>query len=129
MYLGGSGPAQSPGTQQRDAIAGRPDEWAARRGATETNVTAPVPLKGGGARLPGADHVMLTTAPRSYITFCPKRQHQMVQLTPGFTYRGAGLKEASTTTEAVNCQVIVCWRSQIALITKKTPPLYQTPQW
>ena len=34
-------------TEERDAIAGRPDEWVAHRGVTKTNVTAPVPQKGG----------------------------------------------------------------------------------
>lgn len=37
--------------QERDAIAGRLDEWVARHAATETNVTAPVSPKWGGAWL------------------------------------------------------------------------------
>ncbi|KAI4823667.1 hypothetical protein KUCAC02_012244, partial [Chaenocephalus aceratus] len=34
-------------TEERDAIAGRPDEWVARHAMTKTNVTAPVPQKRG----------------------------------------------------------------------------------
>lgn len=45
--------------EERDAIAGRPDEWVARRAMTKTNVTAPVLQKGGGVEPPKGDHVML----------------------------------------------------------------------
>lgn len=57
VYLGCSQAKTCPvsgHTQERDAIAGRLDEWVARHGATETNVTAPVPRKGGGGVL--GDH-------------------------------------------------------------------------
>lgn len=39
--------------EERDAIAGRPDEWLARRALTKTNVTAPISQKGrgGGAEI------------------------------------------------------------------------------
>lgn len=51
VYLGCSQAKTCPvsgHTQERDAIAGRLDEWVARHGATETNVTALVPRKEGG---------------------------------------------------------------------------------
>lgn len=50
VYLGCSQAQACPvfgHTQERDAIAGRPDEWVARHAVTETNVTAPVSQKGG----------------------------------------------------------------------------------
>lgn len=53
VYLGCSRAQTCPvfgHTQERDAIAGRPDEWVARHGVTETNVTAPVSQRGGGGR-------------------------------------------------------------------------------
>lgn len=50
-------------TEERDAIAGRPDEWVAHSSVTKTNVTAPVSQKGGGAQLPRGEHVVLTTSP------------------------------------------------------------------
>lgn len=72
VYLGCSQAQTCPvsgHTEERDAIAGRPDEWVARRAMTKTNVTAPVPQKGGGAQLPkgrscDADHLpFLATSP------------------------------------------------------------------
>lgn len=66
VYLGCSQAQTCPvsgHTEERDAIAGRPDEWVAHRTMTKTNVTAPVPQKGGGAQPPRGDHVMLTTSP------------------------------------------------------------------
>lgn len=65
VYLGCSQAQTCPvfgHTQERDAIAGRPDEWVARRAVTETNVTAPVSQKGGGAQLPKGAHVTVTTS-------------------------------------------------------------------
>lgn len=51
VYLGCSQAKTCPvsgHTQERDAIAGRLDEWVARHAVTETDVTAPVSRKGGG---------------------------------------------------------------------------------
>lgn len=65
VYLGCSQAQTCPvfgHTQERDAIAGRPDEWVARPAVTETNVTAPVSQKGGGAQLPEGAHVTATTS-------------------------------------------------------------------
>lgn len=70
VYQGGSEAQTRPvsgHTEERDAIAGRPDEWAARRALTKTNVTAPVPPQREAAlnSLRG-DHVTLTASPLSY---------------------------------------------------------------
>lgn len=50
-------------TEERDAIAGRTDEWVARCTMTKTNVTTPISLKEGRVQPPRGDHVMLTTSP------------------------------------------------------------------
>lgn len=65
VYLGCSQAQTCPvcgHTEERDAIAGRPDELVAHCGMTKTNVTASIPQKGGGVQLPKGDHVMLTTS-------------------------------------------------------------------
>lgn len=65
VYLGSSQAQTCPlsgHTEERDAIAGRPDEWVACCTVTKTNVTAPISQKGGGAQLPKGDHVTLTTS-------------------------------------------------------------------
>lgn len=56
VYLGCSRAETCPvsgHTRERDAIAGRLDEWVARPVVTETNVTAPVSPKGGGRSTTG----------------------------------------------------------------------------